>query len=269
MRIGWSLDNNTSTVLTKLSDLSAHASRRLLRLGFEVHYLAHLVVCRIGRIQPDHPPLSTFNIQAGSALGMPAEAPTIATALKAMATPPARTSRPPETKDSVTADFRGGLFQVAGRASRSLERRHFGQSRRLAAGVNNHSSLDTSSSLNVHFICGKVLFIWFLLAREKVHEQICSCTSDCRFARPHYPSLCGGCENAHGEYGKAAHDGKAPHDGRPSPLSSHDETRSEANVTLLSRVSVEACAAATPAIGDNPAASAPFLKIGHLVCSFC
>jgi hypothetical protein len=64
--------------------LSAHASRRLLWLGFEVHYLAHLVVCRIGRIQPDHPPLSTFNIQAGSALGMPAEAPTIATALKAM-----------------------------------------------------------------------------------------------------------------------------------------------------------------------------------------
>ena len=37
-------------------------SRRLLWLGFEVHYLAHLVVCRIGRIQPDHPPLSTFNI---------------------------------------------------------------------------------------------------------------------------------------------------------------------------------------------------------------
>jgi hypothetical protein len=34
--------------------------------------------------EPDHPPLSTFNIQAGSALGMPAEAPTIATALKAM-----------------------------------------------------------------------------------------------------------------------------------------------------------------------------------------
>ena len=62
MRIGWSLDNNTPTVLTKLSDLSAHASRRLLWLGFEVHYLAHLVVCRIGRIQPDHPPLSTFNI---------------------------------------------------------------------------------------------------------------------------------------------------------------------------------------------------------------
>jgi hypothetical protein len=46
MRIGWSLDNNTSTVLTKLSDLSAHASRRLLWLGFEVHYLAHLIVCR-------------------------------------------------------------------------------------------------------------------------------------------------------------------------------------------------------------------------------
>jgi len=66
------------------SDLSAHASRRLLWLGFEVHYLALLVVCRIGRIQPDHPPLSTFNIQAGSALGMPAEAPTIAAALKAM-----------------------------------------------------------------------------------------------------------------------------------------------------------------------------------------
>ena len=37
-------------------------SHRLLWLGFEVHYLAHLVVCRIGRIQPDHPPLSTFNI---------------------------------------------------------------------------------------------------------------------------------------------------------------------------------------------------------------
>ena len=35
------------------------------------------------------------------------------------------------------------------------------------------------------------------------------------------------------------HDGKAPHDGRPSPLSpplsSHDETGSEADVTLLSR----------------------------------
>jgi hypothetical protein len=45
-----------------------------------------------------------------------------------------------------------------------------------------------------------------------------------------------------------------------SPLSSHDETGSEANV--ISRVSVEACAAATPAIGDNPAASAPFLKMG-------
>ena len=83
------------------SDLSAHASRRLLWLGFEVHYLALLVVCRIGRIQPDHPPLSTFNIQAGSALGMPAEAPTIAAApSRRWATPPARANRPPETKDS-------------------------------------------------------------------------------------------------------------------------------------------------------------------------
>jgi hypothetical protein len=71
----------------------------LLWLGFEVHYLTHLVVCRIGRIQPDHPPLSTFNIQAGSALGMPAEAPTIATALKAMGYATGqRASRPPETK---------------------------------------------------------------------------------------------------------------------------------------------------------------------------
>src|SRR5580704_5454721 len=41
-------------------------SHRLLWLGFEVHYLAHLVVCRIGRIQPDHPPLSTFNIRKES-----------------------------------------------------------------------------------------------------------------------------------------------------------------------------------------------------------
>jgi hypothetical protein len=32
----------------------AQASGRLLWLGFEMHYLAHLVVCRIGRIQPDH-----------------------------------------------------------------------------------------------------------------------------------------------------------------------------------------------------------------------
>jgi len=40
----------------------AQASGRLLWLGFEMHYLAHLVVCRIGCIQPDHPPLSTFNI---------------------------------------------------------------------------------------------------------------------------------------------------------------------------------------------------------------
>ena len=49
--------------LTKPSQtLSAQASRRLLWLGFEVHYLAHLIVCRIGRIQPDHPALSTFNI---------------------------------------------------------------------------------------------------------------------------------------------------------------------------------------------------------------
>src|ERR1700722_13265241 len=42
--------------------LSAEASRRLLWLGFEVHYLAHLIVCGIGRIQPDHPALSTFYI---------------------------------------------------------------------------------------------------------------------------------------------------------------------------------------------------------------
>jgi hypothetical protein len=41
---------------------SAQASRRLLWLGFEVHYLANLIVCRIGRIQPNHPALSTFNI---------------------------------------------------------------------------------------------------------------------------------------------------------------------------------------------------------------
>ena len=37
-------------------------SRRLLWLGFEVHYLAHLIVCRIGRIQPSDPSLPSFNI---------------------------------------------------------------------------------------------------------------------------------------------------------------------------------------------------------------
>jgi hypothetical protein len=144
----------------------------------------------------------------------------------------------PRLRDrQAVSDFRGGLFQVAGRASRSLESRHFGQSRRFAAGVNNHSSLDTSSSLKVHFICGKCSLSPFLLAREKIHEQNCSCTSDCHIARPHYPSLGGGCENAHGENGKAAHDGKAPHDGRPSPpLSSHDDASSEDDVmTTLKR----------------------------------
>jgi hypothetical protein len=47
MRIGWSRDNNTANGAHEaFSDLSAHASRRLLWLGFEVHYLAHLIVCR-------------------------------------------------------------------------------------------------------------------------------------------------------------------------------------------------------------------------------
>ena len=40
MRIGWSRDNNTANGAHEaFSDLSAHASRRLLWLGFEVHYL--------------------------------------------------------------------------------------------------------------------------------------------------------------------------------------------------------------------------------------
>ena len=38
------------------------ASRRLIRLWFEMHYFAHLVVCRIGRIQPSDPLLPTFYV---------------------------------------------------------------------------------------------------------------------------------------------------------------------------------------------------------------
>ena len=37
-------------------------SCRLIWLGFEMHYLAHFVVCWIGRIQRRNPSLSTFDI---------------------------------------------------------------------------------------------------------------------------------------------------------------------------------------------------------------
>src|ERR1700722_8417066 len=152
MRIGGSLDNNTLTVLTKPSQtclrmLHAGCSGLGLRcttlpiLSFAgsgvFNQIIHLFL------------LSTF--RRARHWGCPPKRQPLPPPSRRGATPPARTSRPPETKDSVTADFRGGFFQVAGRASRSLESRHFGQSRRLAAGVNNHSSLDTSSSLKVHF----------------------------------------------------------------------------------------------------------------------
>ena len=38
------------------------------------------------------------------------------------------------------------------------------------------------------FSCGKCLSRCFYQP-EKIHEQICCCTSDCPFARPRYPSL--------------------------------------------------------------------------------
>src|SRR5262249_7106768 len=37
-------------------------SRRLIWLGPEMHDLAHLVFCRIGRIQPSDPSLPSFNV---------------------------------------------------------------------------------------------------------------------------------------------------------------------------------------------------------------
>jgi len=42
------------------------ASRRLIRLWFEMHYFAHLLVCRIGRIQPRDPLLPTFYVSKES-----------------------------------------------------------------------------------------------------------------------------------------------------------------------------------------------------------
>ena len=48
----------TATTLRRLGE----ASRRLIRLWFEMHYFAHLVVCWIGRIQPSDPLLPTFYV---------------------------------------------------------------------------------------------------------------------------------------------------------------------------------------------------------------
>ena len=52
------LQTVTATTLRRLGE----ASRRLIRLWFEMHYFAHLVVCRIRRIQPSNPLLPTFYV---------------------------------------------------------------------------------------------------------------------------------------------------------------------------------------------------------------
>ena len=56
--IGISERSILTTTLRRLGE----ASRRLIRLWFEMHYFAHLVVCRIGRIQPSDPLLPTFYV---------------------------------------------------------------------------------------------------------------------------------------------------------------------------------------------------------------
>ena len=79
--------------------------------------------------------------------------------------------------------------------------------------VNKHSSQHTLNSFSIHFLFGRSLVV-VLLARGETCEQICCCTRNGRFARPRYPGLRCGSENAHAENGKAAHDAR---DGRPSP----------------------------------------------------